>query len=115
MDAIDMVLCQYSNLIPILEEHNIPYRYPIPTPLFLKDLTKRFMYILSLEYMRENLPVVISIFASDNSLNTEENIQLIAHHTNKFFQSNAINCVIQEEKSHCSTIITVENLHQVFI
>ena len=23
MDAIDMVLCQYSNLIPILEEHNI--------------------------------------------------------------------------------------------
>ena len=113
MDAIDMVLCQYSNLIPILEEHNIPYRYPIPTPLFLKDLTKRFMYILSLEYMRENLPVVISIFASDNSLNTEENIQLIAHHTNKFFQSNAINCVIQEEKSHCSTIITVENLHQI--
>ena len=96
MDAIDMVLCQYSNLI-----------------LFLKDLTKRFMYILSLEYMRENLPVVISIFASDNSLNTEENIQLIAHHTNKFFQSNAINCVIQEEKSHCSTIITVENLHQI--
>lgn len=113
MDAIDMVLCQYSNLIPILEEHNIPYRYPIPTPLFLKDLTKRFMYILSLEYMRENLPVVISIFASDNSLNTEENIQLIAHHTNKFFQSNAINCVIQEEKSHCSTIITVENLHKI--
>ena len=113
MDAIDMVLCQYSNLIPILEEHNIPYKYPIPTPLFLKDLTKRFMYFLSLEYMRENLPVMISISASDNKLNTEDNIQLIAHHINNFFQSNAINCVIQKEKSHCSAIITVDNLHQI--
>lgn len=113
MDAIDMVLCQYSNIIPFLEEHSIPYKYPMPTPIFLNNLTKRFMHIISLEHMRENLPVIVNISALDNKINTEDNIKLIAQYTSDFFSYNMINCTIHKEDSHCSTIITVENLHNI--
>lgn len=113
MDAIDMVLCQYSNIIPFLEEHNIPYKYPMPTPVFLENLTKKFMHIISLQHMHENLPVMINISASDDKLNTEDNIRLIAQHTSDFLKSNMINCSLHKEKSHCSTVITVENLHNI--
>lgn len=113
MDAIDMVLCQYSNLIPFFEKHNIPYKYPMPTPIFLKNLTKRFMYIISLENMHENLPVMVNISPLEDKLNTENNIKLIAQHTSDFLNSNMINCTIHNENSHCSTIITLENLHSI--
>lgn len=113
MDAIDMVLCQYSNIIPFLEEHNIPYKYPMPTPIFLENLTNRFIHIISLKNMRENLPVIINISALDDKLNTENNIKLIAEHTNNFLSLNMISSQIYTEKSHCSIIITVENLHSI--
>ncbi len=85
MNAIDIVLCQYGNIVPILQEHNIPYEYAIETPVFLENLVKRFMSLMSLDHMRENLPVMISISASDNSLNTDENIELIMEHTKRIF------------------------------
>ena len=43
------------------------------------------MSLMSLDHMRENLPVMISISASDNSLNTDENIELIMEHTKNFY------------------------------
>lgn len=113
MNAIDMVLCQYSNIIPFLEEHNIPYKYPMPTPLFLKNLTKKFIYIISLEHMRENLPVMINISVFDDKLNTQKNMDLIAQLAGDFLTSNMITSPLHKEKSHCSTIITVENLNKI--
>lgn len=113
MNAIDLVLCQYSNIIPILEKHNIPYEYAIETPVFLENLVKRFTYLLSIDHMRENQPVMISISISDNNLNTEENMNLIKKHTNNFLQSNMINSSIYTRNAKCCSIITLDNLHHI--
>lgn len=113
MDAIDIVLCQYGNIVPILQEHNIPYEYAIETPVFLENLVKRFMSLMSLDHMRENLPVMISISTSDNSLNTDENIELIMEHTKNFLRSNMINSTTYKNSADCCALITVDNLHQI--
>ena len=113
MNAIDIVLCQYGNIVPILQEHNIPYEYAIETPVFLENLVKRFMSLMSLDHMRENLPVMISISASDNSLNTDENIELIMEHTKNFLRSNMINSTTYKNSADCCALITVDNLHQI--
>ena len=113
MDAIDIVLCQYGNIVPILQEHNIPYEYAIETPVFLENLVKRFMSLMSLDHMRENLPVMISISASDISLDTDENIELIMEHTKNFLRSNMINSTTYKNSADCCALITVDNLHQI--
>ena len=113
MDAIDIVLCQYSNIVPILEKHNIPYEYAIETPVFLENVVKKFMYLISLDHMHENLPVMINVAASDNTLNTDKNIELITKHTNDFLSSNMINSAMHKNNASACAVITVDNLHQI--
>ena len=113
MDAIDIVLCQYSNIVPILEKHNIPYEYAIETPVFLENVVKKFMYLISLDHMHENLPVMINVAASDNTLNTDKNIELITKHTNDFLSSNMINSEMHKNNASACAVITVDNLHQI--
>ncbi|MFR2269920.1 MAG: hypothetical protein ACLS50_02710 [Clostridium sp.] len=113
MDAIDIVLCQYSNIVPILEKHNIPYEYAIETPVFLENVVKKFMYLISLDHMHENLPVMINVAASDNTLNTDKNIELITKHINDFLSSNMINSAMHKNNASACAVITVDNLHQI--
>ena len=58
-NEMDMVLCQYSNILPELRAHGIPTIYPLPSVSHIRDLANELLSTIELEHMRSNLPVII--------------------------------------------------------
>lgn len=112
-NEIELVLCQYSNIIPTLEEKNIPYIYPLPSIEHLKHLINSLLSKIELEYMRAKLPVIINAAPRDSKFATAENIHLLKIGLQEFFHSNLIDCIPQEAEGHCNTLLTVEVMRHI--
>lgn len=109
-DKIDLVLCQYSNIIPAMNNHGIPYIYPLPSKSHLKALTHELLSIIELEHMHANLPVIINIAPRSPKMNTCENTHQLQKLMKEFFRLNMIDCAPQTSDEHCSILTTVEIL-----
>ncbi|WP_426350818.1 hypothetical protein ACPWSR_06160 [Alloiococcus sp. CFN-8] len=58
---IDLVICTYSSIVPILKENNISYIFAKPEAEHIKETVSRLLASIKLNKMRENIPVVISV------------------------------------------------------
>ena len=112
-NEMDMVLCQYSNILPELRAHGIPTIYPLPSVSHIRDLANELLSTIELEHMRSNLPVIINISPRSSTDNTPENIQQIYVCMEDFFKKNLMNCIPQEVDNHCSALTTVEMLQHI--
>lgn len=110
---IDMVLCQYSSIIPSMEKHGIPYIYPLPGKEHLKRLAHTLLSTIELEHMRANLPVIINVAPRSSQMNTPLNIHRLKEHMDEFFRLNMMDCKAEETRKHCSAITTIEILHNL--
>ena len=63
-NEMDMVLCQYSNILPELRAHEIPTIYPLPSVSHIRDLANELLSTIELEHMRSNLPVELYLSES---------------------------------------------------
>ena len=107
-DAIDLVICQYSNIIPALEEHGIAYFYPYPSDIRLEGLIEELLCKVELEHMHANLPVVINAVPYDSELCNSDNLSLIDRYIKEFLRKNLMECTSYKSKDHCSAITTVQ-------
>lgn len=57
----DLIVCCYSSLMPILQEHGVPCVFAYPNMDYLKKSLNTLLSKIKFNNMRENLPVVISI------------------------------------------------------
>ena len=112
-NEMDMVLCQYSNILPELRAHGIPTIYPLPSVSHIRDLANELLSTIELEHMRSNLPVIINVSPRSSTDNTPENIQQIYVCMEDFFKKNLMNCISQKVDNHCSALTTVEMLQHI--
>lgn len=60
-NKIDRAICLYSSIIPRLEAHGIPCKYPYPDEIQLSTMAKTVISQSKLKDLHENLPAVIAL------------------------------------------------------
>lgn len=103
--AIDLVICQYSSIVPILQEKGIPYRCSFVSDTQLNSLIQEVLVRLELQKLHDNHPVIIQIFPRQSGALTGEQYRLMRYHIQQFIKMNLMECVIQES-DHCCVLIT---------
>lgn len=103
--AIDLVICQYSSIVPELEKREIPCRCPFLSDQSLGRIIQDTLTKLELKQLQENHPVIIQVFPKANTPLTEAQSLQLGDAIQKFVKANLLDCVVQNTGS-CSTLIT---------
>lgn len=109
-NQIDLVICQYSSLIPVLEKHGIPYCYPYPAKENIQYLIENLMARIEINRLRENLPAVIAV-ADTTAEKTEQTGKALKEALLELKGDMALDIILQEEKDsyHMFTGLKVVN------
>lgn len=115
-DKIDYVICHYGSIIPILEQHKVPYRYSTPTRESILTVLESLLSQIELRRLHDNLTGVIGISAcmEDGCKVSDERMKEI------FFQIKndlALDVVFQKEGGYCyifSTLRVIEHITDHF-
>lgn len=102
---LDLVICQFSSIIPALEEHKVPYIYPLPSKEHLNATLSDLAGKISLNKMKENYPAVARVFVSE-----PEESRRIEKHLRQFFSNNVIDCNIDVDRGYIDVILTAAKL-----
>lgn len=108
--AIDMVICQYSSIIPVLEEHGIPYRYPFLSDYELGECVRELLVKIELENLRAGLPAAVCVSPRHPSAVTEEQKEKLKARLQEFFREHLINCDVGCEQGTYCAEITVQDV-----
>lgn len=111
--AIDMVICVYSSLVPALDALNIPYRCPFLSDHQLAALIHQASAQAELEELRENLPAIIHIMPQSTEHCSPAVMQKLSRLTHQFMKDNMIECVMQESDSFILLFSTVQTLRGI--
>lgn len=94
-DAFDLVICQYSSLIPRLEEQGIPYVYPFLSDRQVEKLIQDLQVRVELEKLRSNLPASVLAASRLPSRLTEEGEKAMEKALQSYFKSHMLECLLQ--------------------
>ena len=109
-DAIDLVICQYSSIIPMLQKQGIPFRCPFVSDHRLKAIIQEVLVKLELHNLHDNHPAIIQIFPRHNADSSTENVHVLYEILQEYISRNLIDCVLQENSSCCVVISTLRIL-----
>ena len=109
-NTIDLVICQYSSIIPMLQERGIPFRCPFVSDQRLNAIIQEVLAKLELHSLHDNHPAIIQIFPRHRADVSEQNIHVLRGMIQEYISSNLIDCVLQENKSCCVVISTLQIL-----
>ena len=109
-NAIDLVICQYSSIIPKLQAEGIPYRCSFVSDNHLRSLIHDVLVRLELQQLQENHPVIVQIFPRYTSSVTPLQYQQLYGHIQQFVQSNLMECVVQDSGNCCILITSIKLL-----
>lgn len=109
-NAIDLVICQYSSIIPRLAEKGIPYRCSCVSDRDLNSMIQEQLVRLELQHLHENHPVIIQVFPRNSEDCSSENIWLLREMIQQFIKANLLECVVQESDGCCTLITSVKIL-----
>ena len=107
-NAIDLVICQYSSLAPMLEALKIPYRCPFPSDAYLRSLIHDVLARLELKQLQDNLPSIIEVLPTHSGNITPEQTETLKQKIRSFVRDNLIDCVEQESGSAVVLITTLK-------
>ena len=108
--AIDLVICQYSSIVPELEKRGIPCRCPFLSDQSLGRIIQETLNRLELKQLQENHPVIIQVFPKTNTSLTEaQSLQLVSA-IQKFVKANLLDCVVQHTEDCCTLITSLQIL-----
>ncbi len=110
---IDLVICQFTNIIPFLEANGIPYEYPFPPDYLLSDLVHKLITKIELEQMRANMMTIINVAPCKSEMMTPDNIKKIKEQIAAFLKENLMDCMVQEESESCNVFTTVQMMHSI--
>lgn len=91
-DAFDLVICQYSSLIPRLEERGIPYVYPFLSDRQIEKLIKDLQVRMELEKLRAGRPACVLAGPRLPSCMTEEGEKALSGALQSYFKSHMLEC-----------------------
>lgn len=107
---VDMVICQYSSIIPVLEEHGIPYRYPFLSDHQLGECVRELLVKIELEKLRAGLPAAVCILPRHLSTTTETQKKQLKEKLREFFCEHLMTCDVRYEQGGFCADITVQNM-----
>ena len=108
--AIDLVICQYSSIVPALEARGIPVRCPFVSDHHLKTVIQDILIKIELRRHHDNHPAIIQVFPRYSKGNDTRQIHALHGLLEKYIRSNLIDCVLQENDSCCTLISTLRVL-----
>lgn len=110
-EKIDLVICQYSSLVPAMEKLGIPYRCPFLSDRGLKQQIDKALMKLELIKLHDNHPAIVQIFPNKPPTQASgSQFRDICRKLNAYIQDNLIDCVLQESKDCCVIITTMQIL-----
>ena len=104
-NAFDLVICQYSSIVPALDALGIPYRCPFPSDAYFTSLIHEVQARLELKQLQDNLPAIIQILPEHPSDLTPAQMETLRREIRSFIQDNLIDCV-EQETNHTLVLIT---------
>ena len=107
---IDLVICQYSSIAPMLDTLGIPYRCPFLSDTHLKSMIQEILARLELKQLHENLPAIIQIIPEHAHDLPPEQFNLLRQYVRQFARDNLIECVEQEAGGTLLLITTMQVL-----
>lgn len=108
--AIDLVICQYSSIIPALQARGIPFHCPFLSDEHLNSLIQDTLTRIELQRLQENHPVIIQVFPQSCSTLTAGQSHQLSAAMERFAKTNLLECVIQNTGSCCILITTLQIL-----
>ena len=102
--VIDLVICQYSSIVPMLQARGIPFRCPFVSDHRLNAIIQDTLIKLELRSLHNNHPAIIQIFPRHSADVTKQHIQTIHSLMQTYISTNLIDCVLQESSSCCAMI-----------
>ena len=107
LGELDVVVCQYSNIIPDLERAGVPYVYPVPRRSYLSGLMEHLFSLIELERIRASLPVCIGLVPKGyrrGEFDEEEagrRSRELARAVGEFFRDNLLDCEPESDGAFC--------------
>lgn len=110
---MDLVICQFTNIIPFLDEHKIPYIYPYPSDLTISTLFHDLCAEIAMDHLLANRSTVIMIEPQKSADITAENLAKIHIALEGFLKEHLINSMIQEHGNGFILFTTVQVLDSI--
>ena len=108
--AIDLVICQYSSIIPMLQQRGIPFRCPFVSDRRLNAIIQEVLVKLELASMHDNHPAIIQIFPRHNADVSADNIDALYGILQEYVSRNLIDCILQKNEFCCVVISSLRIL-----
>ena len=108
--AIDLVICQYSSVIPALEKHGIPYRYPFLSDFRMGECVKELLVKIELEHLRAGLPAAVCVSPRRLSAASEYQMERLNDALQQFCREHLMNCEIRNDGGVYCADFTVQNV-----
>ena len=112
-NAIDLVICQYSSIVPELQKRGIPCHCPFLSDQHLGSIIQETLTRIELQKLRENHPVIIQIFPKSCNVLTPAWQQALRDAVHTFMKINLLDCVVQAADSSCVIISTLQVLRSL--
>lgn len=109
-NAIDLVICQYSSIVPMLQERGIPVRCPFVSDHRLNAVVQEVLIKLELHRFHDNHPAIIQIFPRHSADASAQNVRTLFSALQDYVNSNLIDCVLQENGACCVMISSLRIL-----
>ena len=107
---IDLVICQYSSLVPALDALGIPNRCPFLSDNQLRSLIRKIEGQLVIKQMQDNLPAIIRFSPlQKETFSPEEKKQLHAALTS-FIKANLLDCMGQDSENGVMLISSMQTI-----
>ena len=107
---IDLVICQYSSIVPRLQELGIPCRCSFVSDRHLNQLIQDVLVKLELASLHDSHPAIIQIFPRHNTQDSPRQIHQIFTLMQQYVRTNMLDCVVQESDQCCILITSMKIL-----
>lgn len=102
---VDMVICLYGSIAPVLRAHGIPFECPLVEDMHLLDLLRRLQVTIELNRLRANMPAVVS--ASPRGKEAAAHLDALQEKLELFLRENLLDCMLQKKRDHCEFFTSV--------
>ena len=109
-NAIDLVICQYSSIVPALQQRGIPVRCSFVSDQHLNSVIQEVLIKIELSRHHDNHPAIIQVFPRNIRENAAQQIAVLHKMLQEYARSNLIDCILQENTSCCVIISTLRIL-----
>lgn len=107
---IDMVICQYSSLVPALDALGIPNRCPFLSDYHLRSLIRKIEGQLMIKQMQDNLPAIIRFCPLQKETFTPEEQKQLRTALTCFVKGNLLDCMEQHDETGVMLITSMQTV-----